>query len=73
MMQAKVGPTTAPGIAFSEVPLAVDRGLVAGSLEPLGKSLLGAVEPAIGVVVEAVGVAVLAREDGGATGAADRV
>ena len=59
------------GIAL-QVPLADDRGLVAGLLQQLGKGLLGAVE-AVAVAEEAVDVAVLAGQDDGPAGAADRV
>ena len=56
-----------------QVPLAEDRGLVAGGLEQFGKRDLRAVEAAVGVVEEAVGVAVLAGEDGGPRRPADGV
>ena len=62
----------AGGQAF-EVPLADDGRLVARLLEQLGHGLLGAVEHAGGVVREAVGVAVLARNHAGTAGAAQRV
>ena len=58
----------------AEMPLANDRGLVAGLLENLRKRGLRAIEAdAAGIVVEAVDVIVGAGEHGGAAGPADGV
>ena len=70
---SSAGCSTAPGRAglpeveagrvVTRCHLPIDRRLVAGGLEQLGERLLRAVEPAVGVVVEAVEVAVLAGQD----------
>jgi hypothetical protein len=55
------------------VPLADDRGLVVGGLKHFREGRLRTVEPAVGVVVEAVEVVVLAGQDARPAGAADGV
>ena len=54
------------------MPFADDGGLISDRLEDLGESLLLPVEE-VPIAEEAVAVAVLARENGGPAGAADRV
>ena len=56
-----------------QVPFPHDGGLIARGLQQLGERSLRAVETAVGVVVEAVHVAVLAGQDRGPAGAANRV
>ena len=66
-------PFVEAGRVADQVPLADDGRLVAGGVEQLGEGRLRAVEAAVGVVVEAVRVGVLAGQDRCAAGPADRV
>ena len=61
-----------PGGVGNQMPLADDGRPIAGRSQQLGKCLLRAVE-AVAVGAEAIGVAVLPREDGRAAGAADGI
>ena len=66
-------PEVEAGRIRAEVPLADDRGLIAGLLQQLREGDLRTVEPGIGVVRKAVQVAVLSGEDGRTRRPADRV
>ena len=66
-------PVVEAGRIAPQVPLANHRRLPAGLLQHLGEGRLGRVEPAVGVVVEAVLVGVLAGEDRGSARPTDRV
>ena len=66
-------PLVEAGRIGDEVPLADDRRLVAGAVQQLGERDLRAVEPAVGVVVEAVAVGVFPGQDRGPAGPADGI
>src|SRR6185312_13633714 len=66
-------PVIEAGGITDKVPFADDSGLIAGFLQQLWEGGLRTVEAAVGVVVEAVGVRILAGDERGPARAADRI